>query len=130
MAKMKIEVRGARAAKHGLSLRDRLVGFLPRYAGLASRLAPLANLRNKSPLLRNLLERFAGISAKRNLPAWRSDIFTPTAGAVGPPDGREGVLFSATFNRVYERENLDDALRVLVAGGQRLHLPPPGDHHT
>src|ERR1700686_4079389 len=34
MAKMKIEVLAARAAKHGLSLRDRLVGYLPRYAGL------------------------------------------------------------------------------------------------
>ena len=37
MAKMKIEVLAARAAKHGLSLRDRLVGFLPHYAALASR---------------------------------------------------------------------------------------------
>ena len=49
MAKMKIEVLAARAAKHGLSLRDRLVGYLPRYAALASRLAPLANLRNRQP---------------------------------------------------------------------------------
>src|SRR5258705_12197817 len=43
MAKMKVEVLAARAAKHGLSLRDRMVGYLPRYAGLASRFAPLAN---------------------------------------------------------------------------------------
>ena len=47
MAKMKIEVLAARAAPHGLSLRDRLVGYLPRYADLASRFAPLANWRNK-----------------------------------------------------------------------------------
>src|SRR5580698_1032248 len=40
MAKMKIEVLAARRAKHGLALRDRLVGYLPHYAGLASRLAP------------------------------------------------------------------------------------------
>ncbi|MCJ9701544.1 FAD-binding and (Fe-S)-binding domain-containing protein, partial [Bradyrhizobium sp. SHOUNA76] len=32
MAKMKIEVLAARAASHGLTLRDRLVGYLPRYA--------------------------------------------------------------------------------------------------
>ena len=75
MAKMKIEVLAARAARHGLSLRDRLVGYLPRYAGLASRFAPLANLRNRSPLLRKLFERFAGISAKRALPAFRRDVF-------------------------------------------------------
>src|SRR5919198_6728655 len=63
MAKMKIEVLAARAGKHGLSLRDRLVGYLPRYAGLASRFAFIANLRNSSPLLRSLFEKFAGISA-------------------------------------------------------------------
>ncbi|MHC4052597.1 FAD-binding and (Fe-S)-binding domain-containing protein [Bradyrhizobium sp. 25ACV] len=123
MAKMKIEVLAARAASHGLRLRDRLVGYLPRYAGLASRLAPLANLRNRSPLLRKLFERFAGISARRALPAFRSDVFAPAADVVGPVDGREVVLFADTFNRIYERENLDAALRVLAAGGYRVHLP-------
>ncbi|MDF0583831.1 FAD-binding and (Fe-S)-binding domain-containing protein [Bradyrhizobium yuanmingense] len=125
MAKMKIEVLAARAASRGLTLRDRLVGYLPRYAGLASRLAPLANLRNGSPLLRRLFERFAGISARRALPAFRSDVFVPPAESVGPTDGREVVLFTDTFNRIYERENLDAALRVLTAGGYRVHLPKP-----
>ncbi|PWE77541.1 lactate dehydrogenase [Bradyrhizobium sp. SUTN9-2] len=125
MAKMKIEVLAARAASHGLTLRDRLVGYLPRYAGLASRFAPLANLRNGSPLLRRLFERFAGISARRALPAFRRDVFVPAAESVGPAEGREVVLFTDTFNRVYERENLEAALRVLTAGGYRVHLPKP-----
>jgi Fe-S oxidoreductase len=127
MAKMKIEVLAARAAKHGLSLRDRLVGYLPRYAGLASRLAPLANWRNHSPLLRRLFEKFAGISAERALPKWRRDVFTSAVETIGPADGREVVLFADTFNRAYERENLDAALRVLVAGGYRVHIPKPAD---
>ncbi len=126
MAKMKIEVLAARVAKHGLSLRDRLVGYLPHYAGLASRLAPLANWRNNSPLLRKLFEKLAGISAERTLPAWRRDVFRSDA-EVGPADGREVVLFADTFNRAYERENLDAALRVLVAGGYRVHIPRPAD---
>ena len=125
MAKMKIEVLAARVASHGLTLRDRLVGYLPRYAGLASRFASLANLRNRSPLLRLLFERFAGISARRTLPAFRSDVFVPPADVVGPEGGREVVLFADTFNRIYERENLDAALRVLVAGGYRVYLPRP-----
>lgn len=125
MAKMKIEVLAARAATHGLTLRDRLVGYLPRYAGLASRFAPLMNLRNRSPLLRKLFERLAGISARRALPAFRSDVFVPPAEAVGPETGREVVLFADTFNRIYERENLDAALRVFAAGGYRVHLPQP-----
>lgn len=125
MAKMKIEVLAARATSHGLTLRDRLVGYLPRYASLASRFAPLANLRNRSPLLRKLFERFAGISARRTLPAFRSDVFMPPAVAVGPETGREVVLFTDTFNRIYERENLEAALRVLAAGGYRVHIPKP-----
>jgi Fe-S oxidoreductase len=44
---------------------------------------------------------------------------------LGPAGGREVVLFADTFNRIYERENLDAALRVLVAGGYRVHIPKP-----
>jgi len=127
MAKMKIEVLAARAATHGLSLRDRLVGYLPRYAALASHLAPFANLRNNSPLLRMLFEKFAGISAQRALPAWRRDVFKPGSEAAGPEGGREVVLFADTFNRAYERENLDAALRVLAEAGYRVHMPEPAE---
>ena len=127
MAKMKIEVLAARVKKHGLTLRDRLVGYLPHYAGLAARIAPLANTRNQRPWLRRLMERTAGISAKRDLPAWRRDVFASEADAVGPADGREVVLFADTFNRAYERENIDAALKVLIAGGYRVHLPKPAD---
>jgi FAD/FMN-containing dehydrogenase/Fe-S oxidoreductase len=127
MAKMKIEVLAARAAKYGLSLRDRLVGYLPRYAGLAARFAPFANWRNHSPLLRRLLEKFAGISARRALPTWRRDVFRSDAAAFGPADGREVVLFADTFDRAYERENIEAALRVLVAGGYRVHIPRAAD---
>ena len=127
MAKMKIEVLAARAASHGLSLRDRLVGYLPRYAGLASRFAPLANWRNNSPLLRKLFEHVAGISARRALPAFRHDTFKPGAETFGRQEGHEVVLFADTFNGTYERENLDAALRVLVEGGYRVHVPKPAD---
>ncbi|MBI5261290.1 MAG: FAD-binding protein [Bradyrhizobium sp.] len=125
MAKMKIEVLAARAARIGLSLRDRLVGYLPRYADLAARFAPLVNWRNNSLILRELFERFAGISARRALPAFRRDVFKSEAEAIGPAAGREVVLFADTFNRVYERENLDAALRVLTEAGYRVHLPKP-----
>jgi FAD/FMN-containing dehydrogenase/Fe-S oxidoreductase len=127
MARMKIEVLSARNARRGLPLGDRLVAYLPRYAAMAARAAPLMNLRNRSPLLRRLLERVAGVSAKRDLPVWRRDSFRPGTTAFGPEEGREVVLFADTFNRAYERENLDDAIRVLVAGGYRVHVPKPAD---
>jgi FAD/FMN-containing dehydrogenase/Fe-S oxidoreductase len=123
MAKMKIEVLAARTERFGLSLRDRLVAFLPRYAQLAARVAPLVNLRNKSTLLRKLFEAVVGISAARELPEWRSDVFEPVAEAVGSADGTEVVLLADTFNRAYERENLEAALNVLTEAGFRVHLP-------
>ncbi|MDQ8727953.1 FAD-linked oxidase C-terminal domain-containing protein [Bradyrhizobium sp. LHD-71] len=125
MAKMKIEVLAARHERFGLSLRDRLIAFLPRYAPLAARFAPLANVRNQSRLLRQLFERVAGVSARRVLPRWRSDAFDSSAGATGPAGGKEVVLFADTFNRAYERENLDAAVNVLTEAGYRVHLPRP-----
>jgi len=71
--------------------------------------------------------RFGGISAQRDLPVWRRDPFAPTQEAYGPEGGREVVLFADTFNRAFERENLDAALAVLVAAGYRVHLPRPAD---
>jgi Fe-S oxidoreductase len=127
MAKMKIEVLAARATSRGISLGDRLVGYLPRYAALASRLAPLTNWRNRSRLLRLLFENLAGISAQRALPRWRRDVFKFDDVAIGPTDGREVVLFADTFNRAFERENLDAALHVLVQGGYRVHIPKPAN---
>jgi Fe-S oxidoreductase len=37
------------------------------------------------------------------------------------------VLFADTFNRYFERENLDAALAVLVAGGYGVHVAKPID---
>jgi Fe-S oxidoreductase len=125
MAKMKIEVLAARAEKCGLSLRDRLIAYLPRYAPVAARLPFLANLRNRSGLLRWLLERTVGISVRRDLPEWRRDIFQPPQSVLGPENGPEIVLLPDTFNRFYERENLHAALNVLVKCGYRVHLPQP-----
>jgi FAD/FMN-containing dehydrogenase/Fe-S oxidoreductase len=129
MAKMKIEVLAARAAKSGLSLRDRLIAYLPRYAPWASRLAPLMNFRDRVPGLAALSERIAGFSAKRPLPIWRRDIFTSAKAETGKPDGREVVLFADTFNTYFEPENLHAALSVLSAAGYRVHFlqPPNGE---
>jgi FAD/FMN-containing dehydrogenase/Fe-S oxidoreductase len=91
MARMKIEVLAARAAKHGLSLHDRLVGYLPHYAPVAARVPWLFNLRDSLPGAAALSERIAGFSARRSLPRWRSDWFRDH-----PPQKGEGkISFSA-----------------------------------
>jgi len=132
MARMKLEVQAARAAKHGLSLHDRLVGWLPRYAPYAVRWRWAFNGRDRSVFLRRASELFAGFSARRSLPKWRADIYRDRSdwayNAATAGDGtRDVVLFADTFNRYFERENLDAGLRVLVAGGYRVHALLPAD---
>jgi FAD/FMN-containing dehydrogenase/Fe-S oxidoreductase len=126
MAKMKIEVLAARAAKHGPSLRDRLIAYLPRYAALASRAGGLLNLRNRVPVIARLTEGMTGFSARRKLPEWRRDYFAGQ-GIVGPQSGPEVALFADSFNRYFEPENLHAAVSVLTGAGYRVHLPKSGN---
>jgi FAD/FMN-containing dehydrogenase/Fe-S oxidoreductase len=112
MARMKIEFLAAYKAKHGLSARDRAIGYLPRYAPWAARLAPLSNLFS------GLMKGPLGFSPKRELPKWRSDFFCDT----GTENG-DVVLLVDTFNRYFEPENARAALKVLEAAGYRVHAP-------
>jgi FAD/FMN-containing dehydrogenase/Fe-S oxidoreductase len=125
MAKMKIEFLHHYKQRHGHTLRDRMVGHLPRYAEWAARLPRLANLRNRSPLLARLAERITGLAANRRLPEFRRDRFTSTvpttrAGAAVESGDRQVVLFADTFNNSFEPENLAAARRVLAAAGYRV----------
>ncbi|MCJ2082428.1 FAD-binding and (Fe-S)-binding domain-containing protein [Methylobacterium sp. J-090] len=124
MAKMKVEFLHHYHARHGLPLKDRLVAALPLYAGTAAWLAPLLNLRDRVPALARLSERVAGLSSRRTLPRWRRP-WSEGGEAAHPSDVngdfRDIVLFGDTFNRAFERENLEAAERVLTAAGYRLH---------
>jgi FAD/FMN-containing dehydrogenase/Fe-S oxidoreductase len=113
MARMKIEYLARYKARHGHTLRDRAIGYLPRYAPLASALAPVANLA--SALARPLL----GFAA-RELPQWRRNAFRPVL-----DERADVVLFVDTFNRYFEPENAHAALKVLRAAGYRVHAPGP-----
>ena len=131
MARMKIEVLARHAAVHGRSVRSRIVAHMPRYARIAALLGPVLNLRDRMPGAAWLSERLFGLAAARSLPKWRrpwqeiGPIATP-ADVVG--DGRDIVLFGDTFNRAFERENLEAAERVLERLGYRQHrvLPVSG----
>jgi Fe-S oxidoreductase len=123
---MKIEVQAARAEKYGLSLHERLVGYLPRYAPLVAAMPWLFNLRDRLPGAAALSERIAGFSARRSLPRWRRDVFDDPPPAPNA-DGRDVVLFADTFNRYFERENLDAARAVLAAANYRVHVARPVD---
>jgi FAD/FMN-containing dehydrogenase/Fe-S oxidoreductase len=132
MARMKIEVQAARAAKFELSMHEKLVGFLPHYAPHASRWHNFFNMRDRSPFLRKASQTVARFASRRSLPKWRRDTYRDRSDwrystAEENATAREIVLFADTFNRYFEHENLDDALSVLVAGGYRVYAPQPPD---
>ena len=125
IAKMKVEVLAARARKNGISWRDRLVGYLPRYAPLAARMPWAMNLRNRVPALARAMERCLGLAAERKLPEWRPDWFRTQSSA---REMREAdvVLFADSFNRWFEPENLRAAETVLKRAGLKVaHATAP-----
>jgi FAD/FMN-containing dehydrogenase/Fe-S oxidoreductase len=124
MARMKIEFLHHYRKAHALTVRDRLVAYLPRYAPLAARLAPLLNLRNRVPALGRLGERLTGLSARRPLPCWDR---RPYRDPVAPQQSgrRDVVLLVDTFNRWFEPANARAAERVLTRAGYAVRGATP-----
>jgi FAD/FMN-containing dehydrogenase/Fe-S oxidoreductase len=117
MARMKIEFLAQYRSGRRLPLRERAIAWLPRYAPWAARVAPLANLASR------WLRRALGFTTRRALPAWRSDSFVDRVWV--KRGRREVVLLVDTFNRYFEPENARAAVRVLEAGGYRVHVAQP-----
>lgn len=120
MARMKIEVQAARAKENGISLHDKLVAYLPRYAPWASRLSLAMNLRNQLPGLAKLTESLTGFTATRDLPVWSNKPFKNDE--VDPQHDLQVVLFADSFNRYFEPENLRAAVNVLKAANVPMHI--------
>ncbi|MEO8178861.1 MAG: FAD-linked oxidase C-terminal domain-containing protein [Deltaproteobacteria bacterium] len=126
MAKMKVEFLHHYRARHGVPLRDRVVAYLPRYAALAARAAPLSNW------MQSLSRGMLGFSRRRTLPRWRTDFIgrTRSNGIVANATAAatsQVVLFVDTFNRYFEPENTHAALRVLEAAGYRVQIAEAAD---
>src|SRR5712692_9141386 len=117
MAKMKIEFLHHYHRRHGYSMKDRLVAYLPHYAPWAARFAPLANAIQEAG------KRWLGFARERSLPRWRRDAFLSSlrkrssAGKAG-----EIVLLVDTFNNYFEPENAQAALAVLDRAGYGVHI--------
>ena len=141
MARIKIEFTAHYKARHGHTLKDRLIAHLPHYAALASRVPWLMNLRDALPGAAWLSERWLGLSRARTLPRWRSDTFWRSDDlwmfssgeevlAAAATDGKAAVLFVDTFNGTFETENAIAAAEVLSAAGYTLHtVAKEGGHH-
>ena len=122
MTRMKTEFLHQWNRRHGLSLRTRLTAYLPRYAAVASALAPLANLPGRLPGFSRLL----GLAGERRPPPFRRDHYrTPPPKAAGK-GGQEVLLLVDTFSRWFEPENASAARAVLEAGGYTVIEPETG----
>ena len=116
MAKMKIEFLHHYHARHGYSLRDRLVAWLPRYAPLASRFHGITNAYQR------MARRALGFAAERSLPKWRRAFLSSLRASHSTGKAGEVVLFVDTFSNYFEPENARAALAVLDRAGYGVHI--------
>ena len=128
MARMKIEFQYQWQRRHGVALRERAIAWLPRYAPLASRVAPLLGARARGRTFTALAGKLGGIAAQRSLPAWSARPFWREPAATHDDDAPDVVLFVDTFNQYFEPENAHAALNVLRAANYRVGIarPPAG----
>jgi Fe-S oxidoreductase len=122
MAKVKIEARAAWAAKHGTSLRDRLVATMPRYAPLASRFGRLLAAADGIPVLSGWVKGRLGLARQRAFPRFKRSFLSGAAAQPAKAGGREVLLFVDTFNNYMEPENAAAARDVLEAAGYTVHF--------
>ena len=125
MARMKIEALYQYGRRGGFSRKDRMVAALPRIARKVSAqplLAGLLNLRNRSGMLRALVERWLGLAAERAIPQWRGDPFSRDADHAECLSTCDVVLWADTFNDAFEPDNLRAALAVMRSAGLKVAI--------
>src|SRR5467141_427998 len=116
MAKMKIEFLHHYHARHGYSMKDKLIAYLPRYGPLASRFPRTANA------VQTMGKRAFGFAAQRSLPKWRRSFLNSLRRSSRDGKAGEVVLFVDTFNNYFEPENARAALAVLDRAGYGVHV--------
>ena len=124
MAKMKIEARAAWAKRHGTTLREKLIAYMPRYAGVASRVGGLLSALEHTPVLGALTKRALGLATERSLPRFKTSFLSRQTDQqpFASTSGQEVLLFVDTFNNYIDTQNAQAAQQVLQAAGYTVHL--------
>ncbi len=131
MAKLKYEFLDKYKKANGYSLRDRMMGNVAFFNKMASPFAPLANLPLKSAIGKELLDRYAGIDKRRDLPMLANQTFLQWFRASGGSPASDAVhgtvvLFPDTFTNYNHPELGIAAVKVLRHLGFRVALPEVG----
>ncbi|MDR5774316.1 MULTISPECIES: FAD-binding and (Fe-S)-binding domain-containing protein [unclassified Caballeronia] len=123
MARIKIETRAARTARHGVSVRERLVAYLPRYAPYASRWPFMSGaIEARMPVLARWLKTKLGLAPQRAFPRFEKAFLSDASTTIVANATKEVLLFVDTFNNYMEPANARAAQRVLEAAGYTVHL--------
>jgi len=122
MNRMKTEFLFHYHRKNGLSLREKLFAYLPRYAPLVSKFGGLANLRDLISGMPWLTDKMLGLTSKRELPRWNSRPFRPEEASLESA-GPEVVLLADTFSTYFEPQVMRDGLALLEFSGRRVIIP-------
>ena len=125
MTLIKTEYLAQKNARQGVPRRARLFGALPRWLHeWRPTLQALVQLRNASPWVAKLAERWLGISARRPIPEIVAAGFKDDS-APAPGERGKVVLFVDTFTHYYTPEIAAAALKVLRAGGYSVEVLEP-----
>ena len=93
------------------------LGWLPRWARLASRAPGLVNAVLRTPALAGPAKRLGGIDARRPLPQFAAQTFRPWFAGRPVRDGTPVLLWVDTFTDYFTPEVGQAAVRVLEAAG-------------
>jgi len=127
MASIKIEAKAAWVERHGVSLRETIVAYMPHYASIAAKFAGILGFAERIPGITPRIKQWMGFAPQRSMPRFRRSYLAEAArgeGAAPVITGKpEVVLFVDTFNNHIEPDNARAARRVLEAAGYRVQLP-------
>ncbi len=98
------------------------LGWLPRWARLASRAPGLANAALGTPVLAGLAKRLAGIDARRPLPQFAAQSFRQWFARHPVQAGPVVLLWVDTFTDYFTPEVGQAAVRVLEAAGYAVEI--------
>ena len=128
MAKLKYEFLDRYHKANGYPLRNRIFGSIAALGRAGSFMAPLSNWLLESDGGRDLLDRYAGIDRRRQLPSFSSQTFEQWFRARGEASEQEGargtvVLLPDTFTNYNHPELGRAAVKVLERLGYSVVVP-------
>ena len=131
MAKMKAEFLAHYYDKHGVPFDKRIVAMTRSLAELSSHVPNLANMMIRNGFVKWLLEKFAGIDRRRQLPSYAKTSFVKWRASNNGPQNQKDpekrvALFVDTFVNYYEPRIGIAAVEVLEALGFEVELADVG----